>query len=435
MLLSLTVKNWLSFRDETTLSLKASRERVRSETLRQLPRKYGSIKILPLAGIYGPNAAGKTALFEAMQLVQELATRGLDPDELTGAAPFLLDAQSAEEPTTLTLEILAEGKPYRYSLTLESERIVEESLEEVLAKSSHLLYRRSDATLNGNLDNDMCRALMSTLPDNQTFLYAAIRLGIDYLRPVHNWFSKSLKLIGLDSSYNGYSQMMVRDDFSEFATEMLKTYAGIDGIGLQEVDDAELRERLKRIATKRSEGADTPFTGICQIVRHGPFGNAYFFVRVTNGAAESVSRMTMLHKCEDGSTMNFDIASESTGTQRLVDLLPAFFDLDSTNDDGAKVYLIDEIDRSFHTTMTHGLIRRFLDTCNHNTDKQLIFNLHDVSLMDSPLFRKDEVWICDKDRDSGCSGLVSVGRHPNTRSDTALLKAYKANAYGGYPDS
>lgn len=62
MLLNLTVENWMSYRDETTLSLVGSRERQRMETLSRVPG-FRTKKVLPIAAIYGGNASGKTGCF------------------------------------------------------------------------------------------------------------------------------------------------------------------------------------------------------------------------------------------------------------------------------------------------------------------------------------------------------------------------------------
>ena len=433
MLVSITVKNWLSFRDEATLSLRASRERTHVETLHPLPKKYGTGKILPIAAVYGQNASGKTALFEAMQLMQRLVISSPDPDDLTGSIPFLLDPDSREAPTELSAEVLLGERIFRYSLSLKPEGILEESLMETLAKTNFTLFRRSDDLLGGDLDSDLNRAIMDNLPANQTFLNAAVKLGSEQLRPIYDWFAKSLKLVGLEASYREYSQMMVREDFREFAGDILRKYAGIDGIGLQPVEEGDVKNRLRSIVAKHSKKVDSGFTGIHHVISRSSRNVSYYFIQVEDGKVTDISRMAMRHRMPDGSTVNFDVESESAGTQRLVDLMPAFFDLDSSEDGQDNVYFIDEIDQSFHTAMTHDLVKRFLDSCTHESRKQLVFNLHDLSLMDSPILRKDELWVCDKDNDVGTSSLKNIGRYTGMRSDTNILKAYKTNVFGGYP--
>lgn len=216
------------------------------------------------------------------------------------------------------------------------------------------------------------------------------------------------------------------------ATEL--QYTGIDGVDLQPVEDGEMKNRLRSIVAKHSKKADPGFTGIHHVVSRSPRSVSYYFIQMENGEVADISRMAMRHRMPDGSTVNFDVESESAGTRRLIDLMPAFFDLDTTEDCRDNVYLIDEIDQSFHTAMTHDIVKRFLEGCVPESRKQLVFNLHDLSLMDSPELRKDELWACAKDADTGASSLTSIGRHPSMRSDTNILKAYRANVFGGYPE-
>lgn len=61
MLVSFSLENWMSFRDEVTFSMVASRERQHGHRVPRL-QKYKT-KILPIAAIYGGNASGKTNFF------------------------------------------------------------------------------------------------------------------------------------------------------------------------------------------------------------------------------------------------------------------------------------------------------------------------------------------------------------------------------------
>ena len=77
---------------------------------------------------------------------------------------------------------------------------------------------------------------------------------------------------------------------------------------------------------------------------------------------------------------------ELSGSLRPMGLLPMLFDL--VNPDGTrgeKVYLVDELDRCFHTMLTSRLIEDFLAGCNASRRKQLLYTTHDLLLMDQSL--------------------------------------------------
>jgi hypothetical protein len=64
MLISFKLENWMSFSDQITFSMVASRERQHGERVPKLS-KYQT-RVLPIAAIYGGNAAGKTNFFKAL---------------------------------------------------------------------------------------------------------------------------------------------------------------------------------------------------------------------------------------------------------------------------------------------------------------------------------------------------------------------------------
>ena len=52
MLVSLTVQNWKSFKNETLFTMISTKERKDSSTLAKLPAMYNSRKVLPVAAVY-----------------------------------------------------------------------------------------------------------------------------------------------------------------------------------------------------------------------------------------------------------------------------------------------------------------------------------------------------------------------------------------------
>lgn len=112
MLLNLTVNNWMSYREETSLTLVGSRERQHAETLAKLPA-FRSKKALPIAEVFGGNASGKTGLFKALACLRQMVTRDPGVDGPVPVVPFMLDGKSAASPTLLDATFLAQGVVYR----------------------------------------------------------------------------------------------------------------------------------------------------------------------------------------------------------------------------------------------------------------------------------------------------------------------------------
>ncbi len=61
MLVRFCLENWMSFRDQVSFSMIASKERHHGERIARVD-KYQT-RILPIAAIYGANASGKSNFF------------------------------------------------------------------------------------------------------------------------------------------------------------------------------------------------------------------------------------------------------------------------------------------------------------------------------------------------------------------------------------
>ena len=127
------------------------------------------------------------------------------------------------------------------------------------------------------------------------------------------------------------------------------------------------------------------------------------------------------------------LSMESSGTQRLMGLMPMLFDLSrSSAGKTEKVYVVDELDRCLHTMLTSRLIEDFLAGCGPDTRKQILFTTHDLLLMDQSLMRRDEMFIVQRD---GCgrSELIGLSEYDGIRYDKDLVRSYLDGRFGGIP--
>ena len=121
---------------------------------------------------------------------------------------------------------------------------------------------------------------------------------------------------------------------------------------------------------------------------------------------------------------------ESDGSQRVIDLLPAFLELSAAQ--SKKVYVIDEVDRSLHTLLIRRLLEGYLALCSQNSRSQLLFTTHNVLLMDQDLLRRDEMWIAERNPE-GVSSLLSFSEYKDVRYDKDIRKSYLQGRLGGVP--
>ena len=95
-----------------------------------------------------------------------------------------------------------------------------------------------------------------------------------------------------------------------------------------------------------------------------------------------------------------------------------------------KVFVIDEVDRCLHPSLTYRFVETFLDIAKQN-GVQLIVTTHESRLMDFDLLRRDEIWFVDKNK-NGESSIYSLEEY-NARFDQKIDKAYLEGRYGGVP--
>jgi hypothetical protein len=78
------------------------------------------------------------------------------------------------------------------------------------------------------------------------------------------------------------------------------------------------------------------------------------------------------------------------------------------------------------------LIETYLDNCSEKSRSQLLFTTHDALLMDQNIFRRDEMWVTERDP-SGISNLISFSEYKDVRYDKDIRKSYLKGHLGGIP--
>jgi uncharacterized protein len=135
-------------------------------------------------------------------------------------------------------------------------------------------------------------------------------------------------------------------------------------------------------------------------------------------------RLCFRHEEDMGST-KFSNWEESDGTNRLLDYLPILYEAINSK----KVYLIDEIERSIHPLLIKELVKKFSD--DTETKGQLIFTTHESNLLDQEIFRPDEIWFTEKNR-QGATELYPLSEFKEHHT-IDIRKGYLNGRYGGIP--
>ena len=135
----------------------------------------------------------------------------------------------------------------------------------------------------------------------------------------------------------------------------------------------------------------------------------------------------------EGYEAELNLFDESSGTKKLFGLMP--FIADSLLSGATLV--IDELDAKIHPVLLRHIIMMFNDMSINKKKAQLIFTSHDLSTMNSEVFRRDEIWFVAKGNAQN-SQLYSLVEFKNekgesVRKDAKFDKQYLEGKYGADP--
>jgi len=427
MIINFSVENWMSFRDLVKFSMLASRERQHGE---RLPRvdKY-KMRLLPISAIYGGNASGKTNFFKALNFAQMLVVKGTQPDGMIAVEPFRLDSDSTVMPSQFTFELLIKEKIYEFSFSITRREIVEERLVEILSTSEKVLYERKAGAIEFDpslKEDQFLEFAFRGTRDNQLFLTNSVHQKVERFKPIYDWFKNDLILIAPDSRFAPFEQFFQEDHplYATLNSSLAQLDTGITHLGEEEVSF----ENLPLPEAVKAQIQEDVRDGMTVRLLADPMQERFV---VTRKKDELIAKkLVSYHEGVDGQNIKFDIRHESDGSQRVIDLLPAFLEVAAPA--SAKVYIIDEVDRSLHTLLTRQLLEGYLNTCSKDTRSQLLFTTHDSLLMDQDLLRRDEMWVAERDR-QGVSSLIAFSEFKDVRYDKDIRKSYLQGRLGGVP--
>lgn len=412
MLIEFRVKNFRSLRDEQVLSLVASNDRTLEDTHTVKTGLSAVPKLLRSAAMYGANASGKSTVIKALQYMRGVVVESatvIQPGQTFNVQPFRLDSSSATQPTEFEVSFILDNVRYQYGFAMTSERIVREYLLVYKAYKPQRWFERFYDADNGKDIYEFSDHLKgskkvwegATRP-NSLFLSMAVQLNSESLRPVFEWLANGLVII------NEQSQLSANTSIS-----MLK--------------NAENRKQICNFLS----AADISIADIEVVTRKVPGQTVHFDLKAgkTEVREEDLedSQLIFSHVTEQGSA-KFDLMDESSGTRNLLFLAGPTLDI---LEKGITL-VFDELDTSLHTLLVRELVRLFHTPDVNIGDAQLIFSTHDTSLLDAhDLFRRDQIWLVEKDRDQA-SALIPLSDFSPRKSE-AIERGYLMGRYGGVP--
>lgn len=395
MLCQFTVKNFKSIRDEMTFDMQATA--ISEHEDRVIKDKDGEL-YLPVSAIYGPNGGGKSNVLEALHILAAKVLRPLyatddnsyHPFQMKKILiePFAFGAEEKEAPTEFELFFRTKTAEYRYVLTVKKDIVLYERMDRVKLDTGRrsALFERSDEGIE--LKGVFAKLKISDeLSETLTLLSY---LGITYrknevIKDILNWFGYGIDFLNYGNPIQELRMAIANsDDVKSLVLDMI-----------QEMDLDIVNFRVEEMENERIE----------VYTKH----------------------------IVDGYESELNLSDESSGTKKLFGLLPFIADSLASG----TTLIIDELDAKIHPALLRHIIMMFNDMEINRHGAQLIFTSHDLSTMNSEVFRRDEIWFVAKGNRQN-SKLYSLVEFKNdkgesVRKDAKFDKQYLEGKFGADP--
>ncbi len=414
MLIQFSVKNYRSIKDEAELQMitDAGKELLDSNTFQPDAKGASNFGLMKSAVVYGANAAGKSNIIKALSrmrwLVQYSATK-LQSGDALNIEPFKFSVDTVNEPTEFNMDFVSEGIRYQYGFAANNERVLEEWLFAYPNGRAQTWFMREydkeTEQYNWTKDSYLTGAKATwkeATRDNALFLSTAMQLNSKQLAPIYQWFTKKLRIIGTNDLNHIYTahQVLTENHSRDDVLSFLKA-------GDLDIEDIKVKKEAIDLS---SLPEDLP-------------------VEVKN-KLKSASNLTVEtgHRLEDGSFQYLDLKEESDGTQRMFAFAAPLVE---SLQDGAVVF-IDELNNSLHPTMVKFLVSLFNSADSNANNAQLVFTTHETSILSQDVFRRDQIWFCEKSKAQSTT-LYSLSDFKVRKGADNIERNYLSGKYGALP--
>jgi len=410
MLIEAHVGNFRSFAEEQQFSLlKGTGNELLDTNVFEAEFAHGHkpMTLLRSAAIYGANASGKSNWLKALAVMQRIvmtsASRQLgDP---LPVSPFLFDAKLEKQPSLFEVTVIAEGVRYQYGFTCNKEAIVEEWLFAFPKGKPQRWFEREGNTYEfGDFFKGEKDLWSRATRSNALFLSTAIQLNSSQLQPLFKWFSDTLRFAGVE----GWTPVNTAE----------KCLSGLKDQVIEFLKAADFS--IEDIIVKKK-----PFD-VGELPKEMP-QEVRTILEYQLKDKEGMQLSTR-HRSRQGKLVDLSFAEESDGTQKMFSFAGPW--LDSLKQ--GRVLFLDELHDNLHPALVRYLVGLFHDSKTNPHNAQLVFTTHDTSILSQEVFRRDQIWFCERDNDQA-SHLYPLTDFSPRKGVENLERSYLSGRYGAIP--
>ncbi len=415
MLIEFRVENFLSIQDEQVLSMMASKDNTFFDSHTNGDKK---LTLLKSSVIYGANASGKTNIIKALQTMKAIVISSANTqrgDKLP-ITPFLLGDED-DKPTKFEIIFIQNDTKYQYGFILNSEKILEEWLL-VFGESNRAqkwferIYNEKEDKYNYSFGAKFLGSKQlwaENTRDNALYLSIATQFNSNQLKPVFDFFLNNLKVTCVDKWDDG---KLITIDILKKDKQKIINYLKQADLDIEDiiVEEKELDKDILMHPMFPKE--------IKQAIQ----------VDLEKGAKLTQTNIHTIHTNQQGELVTFDMeTSESQGTEKFFNLIGPWIE---ALKNGYTV-VVDELHTHMHPLMTKFLINLFHNEALNKSNAQLIFTTHDTSILNQDVFRRDQIWFCEKQNKA--TKLYPLSDFKVRKDKTNLENDYLLGRFGALP--
>ncbi len=424
MIQSLSIKNFLSFKNEVKFSFEATNDKKLEDY--QVVEVVPGVKLLKLGVVYGANASGKSNLLNAFEFLKDFwfsITESKDED--TGVIPFLLDAKTPDKPSKFKLVFFVEAVKYVYSLKISDDYVLLEKLDFYPGVQPANIFERklvnsvSEITFGPLIKVSQIakgEINIKCLPNMSFFAaYNQVNTNIRSIDSSIKWMNNQfMNIIEPKTKLVHFVEELMSED-NEIKENILSYLQKAD-INISDIDSEIVEEDVPEFFISNFLKLNVP---------------SEEKERLKKDRIIKITKTTFEHKIinEDNSESlyNLPIEWQSEGTQRIFGLSGAILTTLKRN----AFLAIDEIESKLHPRLIEYVIERFL---RESEQSQLLVTTHyDGLLEEDDLLRKDNIWFTEKQEDAS-TNLYSLSDFKAVNRIASLQKAYKYGKFGAVPN-
>lgn len=428
MLIDFTLKNFMAYRDEVSLSM------IASNTVRECESSEGgcsnvtllneSKRVLRSAAIYGANGSGKSSIIAAIDIFKSIALKSFVDENIVKYLSdlyFRFDLNGKETPVSMQMIFINNSNRYRFGFEVKAGKVIAEwlfVLSEAAVKESYC-YKRENSNIKINPKTFKgASGIASKTRSNSLFLSTAAQFNVAVAMDVKEWFRKRLHILsGLDDTMAFTAKAFMYD--AEIRKQILEMIGIVDSC----IKGVDVKEHVKEL------NGQPPLEVLSRLGITLPSDQPQ---KIEQHELEISATHDVFDNGEVVGNERLKFRYESLGTNKLFALLGPFFDTISKGG----VLIIDEFGVSLHTKLSMELLRLFHSVLNQQ-GAQLIVTTHDTNLLRKDLLRRDQIWFTEKDSE-GSSDLYSlveykINQANSVRNDASFSRDYLLGRYGAIP--